>query len=295
MEDSLILIVEDNYTNIQHLGKLLTDEGYDAAVAVNGQKALEFLKEKKPDLVLLDVMLPDMNGYELCARIAEDPENTHMPIIFLSARSEKEDVIKGLKLGAVDYIIRPCNPLELMARIRTHLELKKLREKYYNLSIKDDLTGLYNRRFFIESLKQEIERFRRYGNPFTLALMDIDDFKETNDTHGHIEGDRVLRDLSDMLQKSIRKTDIAGRFGGDEFALLFPETPAEQAMQLMERIASVLRERERPIYLSIGVTECISGMDLNEEHDIETVIGRADRALYQVKRNGKNNLSKSSD
>lgn len=294
MDDALILIVEDNYTNIQHLGKLLTDEGYDAAVAVNGHKALDFLREKKPDLILLDVMLPDTNGYELCSKITEDPDNSRIPVIFLSARSEKEDVIKGLKLGAVDYIIRPCNPLELMARIRTHLELKKLREKYYNLSIKDDLTGLFNRRFFIENLQQEIERFRRYGNPFTLALMDIDDFKLTNDTHGHIEGDKVLQILAEILQNSIRKTDIAGRFGGDEFALLFPETPADQAMQLLERIAQVLKERDPPILLSIGVTECLSGTVIGDENAIETIIGRADRALYQVKRNGKNNLSVSS-
>ena len=164
----LILIIDDNPENIQVLGGLLSDEGFNPAGVSSGDKALELLKKRKPDLILLDILMPELDGYQLCSHIKKDETNKDIPIVFLTAKTEEKDILKGFECGGVDYITKPFNTSELLARVRTHIELKQVREKLYELSITDDLTGLYNRRHFKEELRREINRAVRHKNiPFS--------------------------------------------------------------------------------------------------------------------------------
>lgn len=293
---SLVLIVDDNPNNIKVLGKIIEEMHCDVAMVMNGKDALIFLEEDKPDLILLDVMMPEIDGYEVCKLIKKDEKHKNIPIIFITAKTDTEDVVKGFKVGAIDYITKPFNIEELCARVSTQLELKKTRDKLEetikNLeiaSMTDALTGIYNRRFVMEKLKIFHKSMERSKKVFSIAICDLDFFKQINDSYGHDCGDWILKSVCELINRNIRCQDILGRWGGEEFILIFPDTEIEKTKIACENIRQKLYDsifnfdgNEIQITITIGVSQIVNG------RTIEELIKDADNALYKGKSKGKN-------
>jgi two-component system, cell cycle response regulator len=291
----VILIVDDVPENIKVLGNILREENYKIAAASNGEQAISIAAAAHPDLILLDVMMPGIDGFETCNRLKNIPETKDIPIIFLTAKSETQDIIDGFKIGAIDYITKPFNSYELKARVKTHVELKiskdlliEKNEILKKLSITDSLTGLYNHRFIIDNLSRLIEENKRYEKPLSISMVDIDDFKKVNDSFGHDFGDEALVKVSNYIENGIRKTDLVGRYGGEEFLIIFNYCNLESAVDSMERIIEnmenlKMEKSDLKITLSAGVCE-------RKDEDVLALIKKADDLLYIAKHKGKNRL-----
>jgi diguanylate cyclase (GGDEF)-like protein len=287
----ILLLVDDEPSNIEMLAAMLEDQ-YELRFAVTGQDALAAIKEMpKPDLILLDVMLPDMNGYALCERIKEDPITADIPIIFVTSLGDPEQEEKGFAVGGADYIVKPCRALSIKARIRNQLEMKRTRELLHRLAITDGLTNLANRRHFDEALKQETQRLQRQGGQLSLVLIDVDFFKRFNDCYGHPEGDECLRRIASVISAELRRpADLTARIGGEEFACLLPETTLAGANVVAERIRQTVLSLAIPhqtsstspyVTVSVGIATS-SGIDSNHLYQ------RADIQLYIAKTSGRN-------
>ena len=301
---SRILIVEDNPGLNEILRKIVESEGYDPSSAFTGKEALSKIKEDGPfDLVLLDVMLPDpesptgggMDGFEVCQRIKDDPDSDGTMIFLVTVKDQPEDIMRGIDAGADDYITKPFNTTLLLAKIKAMLRIKNLSVelKIKNLLLEemastDGLTGVPNYRFFIEKLEEEVRRSRRYKTPFSLIILDLDNFKEINDSHGHRHGDFVLQEVASRLQHGLRETDILARYGGDEFAFLLTQTDIDGgrsvAEQVLERLSVpiITNGIEHQVEASIGL---VSHDSLKEISGDDLIIA-ADNALYTAKEMG---------
>jgi len=291
----LVLIVDDVAKNLQLLGNILKKENYRIAAASNGKQAVAIAINTSPDLILLDVMMPEMDGFEACSKLKNIPQTKDIPIIFLTAKVETEDIIKGFKVGAVDYVTKPFNSYELLARVKTHLELKiskdLLEEKnklLEMLSVTDGLTGLYNHRYIVDALSQRITEARRYRQPLSVVMLDIDYFKKINDKYGHVFGDEVLIKISSVIEETIRKVDIAGRYGGEEFLIVIPGTDFSGAYKIAERIRESI---EKIKWDNDGLKVTISGGICKfKDEDSEKLITKADRLLYKAKESGRDRI-----
>ncbi len=288
----LILIVEDNSVNAKLCEKLLNKNGYETAVCSDGESAIEFVNTNSPDLILLDIVMPGIDGYEFCKVMKNNPKIKHTPVIFLSAMNDEKSIIKGFESGAVDYVTKPFRHQELMARAKTHIELKRAKEKLLRIAITDELTGLVNRRYFMGRLLHEYERVKRYESIFTLLMIDLDFFKKINDTYGHLAGDTVLHTVSDTMKLSLRLSDIIGRIGGEEFAVILPETDIPAAMIIGERLrkrveALDIHHHDCAIKITISIGASLS---LKDDMSIDDVLQRSDSALYRAKENGRNRI-----
>jgi diguanylate cyclase (GGDEF)-like protein len=291
----LILIVDDTVKNLQLLGSVLKAENYKIALATNGNQAVMIANDINPDLILLDVMMPELNGFETCKKLKSIHKTSEIPVIFLTAKVETEDIIEGFKVGAVDYVTKPFNTYELKARVKTHVELKiskdLLEQKNVilkKLSITDGLTGLFNHRYTTDALSKLVEENNRYREPLSISMLDIDNFKKVNDEYGHLFGDEVLVKISNSIEGSLRKTDMVGRYGGEEFLVLFAHTGLKGAVESVGRIIKSVEnlkwEKENfKITVSAGVCE-------KTDEDISTLIKKADDLLYIAKKNGKNRV-----
>lgn len=296
----LILLVDDVRINLDLLEAVLQAE-YRIVRAMNGAEAIERAQELKPDLILLDVMMPEMDGFETCRRLKADPATQLIPVIFVSALSEIGDEAQGLQVGAIDYIMKPIRPIIVKARIRNHIALKQARDQLEEMTIRDALTGIANRRRFDDMLAQEWLRARRRGAPLSLLIADIDHFKQYNDNYGHTSGDVALRDVAQALDSAIRRPgDLAARYGGEEFACILPDTDSAGAAQLAERLCRAVRELGIPhAHSSAGecVTLSIGGASLvpSVQSEPKVLIDLADAQLYEAKRAGRNRASISPD
>ncbi|HET9440782.1 MAG TPA: response regulator, partial [Longimicrobiales bacterium] len=219
-----ILVVDDNRDNVEIIATRLRFRGYEIDEASDGATALEMVRNNPPDLMLLDVMLPDIDGYEIARRLKNDDNMPFIPIILVTARDTTQDKVAGLDAGADDYLTKPINFPELEARVRSMLRIKRLQDEIEEknrelerLSISDGLTGLFNHRHIHQLLHDEFERADRIGERLSVAMFDLDRFKGVNDTHGHQAGDRVLEQMSEILRESAREIDRLGRYGGEEF------------------------------------------------------------------------------
>ncbi|MCJ7666579.1 MAG: diguanylate cyclase [Actinobacteria bacterium] len=291
----LILIVDDVAKNLQLLGNILRKENYNIAAANNGKQAIAIAIDIKPDLILLDVMMPEMDGFEACSKLKNIPGTKDIPIIFLTAKVETEDIINGFKVEAADYVTKPFNSYELLARVKTHLELKINRDLLEEknklleiLSTTDGLTGLYNHRYIIDVLSQRIIETKRYGQALSIGMFDIDHFKKINDKYGHIFGDKVLIEISSVIEETIRKVDIAGRYGGDEFLIVLPDTDSGGAYKTAERIRESIESINwdkdgLKVTASGGVREF-------KNEDFEKLVNKADKLLYIAKNSGRNRI-----
>lgn len=300
-----ILIVDDTTFNLEIAGKILQKEDYDIYVADSGETALELVDNVQFDLILLDIMMPVMDGFETCKRIKDKPEYANIPIIFLSARVEIDSIIKGFQYGAVDYIRKPFNDMELIARVRTHVELKKTREQLERenkkleeayalqqiLATTDPLTKLINRREVLRLIEHEKNRYERNKTPFTIIVSDIDFFKRVNDNYGHECGDVVLCTVAEILKSSTRKQDYVSRWGGEEFLILLPDTALEGGVILAEKLRGKIQKKvfrygddDFTVTMTFGVSS------YSDNKTIDKLINEADEALYKGKENGRNQV-----
>jgi diguanylate cyclase (GGDEF)-like protein len=279
------LVVDDEALLCELFDDMLTEMGYDIEVAMSADEALETLRKTQFDVVLLDLKLGPVSGFTVLEKIRQ---MYYPPMVLVMTGYGSTDVaIEAMKQGAADFIMKPVEPDLLDIRIRKVMDERRAQR----LAITDGLTGLYNRRYFEERLDEEIHRSRRYDRPMSIIMIDIDFFKQFNDTCGHLKGDDVLRQLSHILQDHTRETDITARYGGEEFVMILPETSLESSRMLGERIRqavdkAVFEGEERipakKITVSIGVS-CLT--DDEGGHD---ALDRADRALYKSKQAGKN-------
>ncbi len=297
-----ILLVEDNAVSRLLLTKILVNAGYEVVPVEDGRKALELFKEKFFPIVVTDWTMPGMDGLELCKAIRKDTRRGYVFIVMLTARDSKDDIVTGLEAGADDYLAKPVNSAELVARIKAGIRvlelersLKKANEEIRLLSITDPLTGAFNRCYLTERLSQEIARSIRYRHPLSMALCDIDYFKKVNDTYGHQAGDEVLKSFVRSVKKSLRRdVDWVVRYGGEEFLIILPETDINGAWLTAERLRSTVSKQvakvngnEIRITASFGVTGFDSGTP-EEKISIETLIFKVDKHLYNSKQNGRN-------
>jgi diguanylate cyclase (GGDEF)-like protein len=290
-----ILIVDDLPSNIEILAGLLGEE-YEILFATSGEEALEIAHRQIPDLILLDVVMPEMDGYTVCARLKEDEVTRDIPVIFVTGKDQDEDESKGLIAGGIDYITKPIRPAIVTARIRNHLELKRSRDSLKILAAIDGLTGIANRRRFDEVLAKEWLRAKRNQSPLSLLLMDIDFFKAFNDHYGHLAGDDCLRRLAPGLLKATRRpADLVARYGGEEFALLMPDTDADGCIYIANLVQENLKLINIPhafsnaadhVTLSIGAATMIP----KDEQTPFDLIKSADELLYLAKHNGRNQI-----
>lgn len=290
-----ILIVDDSKLNIKVLSDILKEKEYRIALARSGKVALEFVEMKKPDLILLDIMMPEIDGFEVCSRLKAKPETKNIPIIFISGLDKSEHIVRGFKAGAVDYIVKPFQKEVVLARVNTHLklnetqqklkrknqELKELLNEVEYLSFHDELTGLYNRRYFENELER-LSTSRRL--PLTLLVADMDKLKVVNDNYGHKMGDMYIKAAADILDNSSREEDIVARIGGDEYAIILPETGFKAADQIYQRIKSNLnrynqqRELVERLDISLGFA-----VKTKKEQNLDQIFKLADKMMYNNK------------
>jgi diguanylate cyclase (GGDEF)-like protein len=289
---SNILVVDDNPDKLQLIEAALSLAGYQVSTAIDGIEALAAIESYQPDLVITDVMMPRMNGYELAQRIRANPVTKFIPVIMQTAAGRRsEDLRRANEVGALGYITDPTDIDLLLARTRTLLEFKAYLAVCEEAAFTDHLTGLANRRRFERQLEREVARVERFGHPFTLLMLDIDSFKNLNDTFGHDAGDDAIRRLSKVLCEGTRGIDLAARIGGEEFAVLLVETRKDGGFEVAERLRIAIKSLELPhaghITASFGVAECPSDAQTAAE-----ILKAADVALYEAKRNGRDQVVK---
>ncbi len=291
-----ILIVDDVPTNISMLSEVLNHPTYDILVAKNGQEALDIARSLTPDLILLDIVMPKMDGYTVCKHLKADTTTQKIPVVFLTAQGGIEDETKGLELGAVDYITKPFSPAIVNARIKNHLELKRQRDILENLTAIDGLTGIPNRRRFDEYLKEEWCRAIRTNAPLSLIMIDIDYFKLFNDNYGHLAGDDCLKQVGFSLEKSIeRTTDFVARYGGEEFACILPMTDIKGAIVIANKLQENILALNIPHAFSknatcITISQGVSTQIPSQNSTSSVLISVADKALYNAKASGRNQV-----
>ncbi len=294
-----VLIVDDNQVNISFLEKILFKSGYETLSARGGREALEVIDKSKPDLILLDVMMPGMDGFEVCEKVKSSPDTDDVPVIFLTAKTETEALVRGFDVGAADYITKPFQRAELLARVRTHITMKEMQRELLRQNVllaklarTDPLTGVNNRRYFIEALEREFARSLRYENPLSLMIIDADHFKSINDLYGHDTGDGVLKALCDAGNTVFRKTDIFARIGGEEFGVILPYADQTKGVEIAERflrrIGELTVKSEKG---DVNFTVSIGVASVDElTTKMEKLMKKADKALYLAKENGKNRI-----
>lgn len=292
----LILLVDDVPKNLQILGNTLKSDDLTVAFATNGKKALEYVQKKQPDLILLDIMMPDMDGYEVCKRIKEDTQTMHIPIIFITAMSDADDEYRGFELGGADYITKPFNPRLVRARVESQLRLKRKTDLLEKLSSIDGLTEIPNRRQFDETLSNEWARARRAQSNISLILIDIDFFKQYNDHYGHAAGDKCLQKVAKTLKHSLKRpSDFVARYGGEEFVVILSEIDHQSALMMANKLNESIFQLELPheasqvseyLTISLGIATTIPQDDQRHESLLET----ADKYLYEAKSSGRNQV-----
>jgi len=293
MEEKTILIVDDTVENLDILAALLKE--YDIIDATSGEDALDILEEDDSiDLILLDIMMPEMDGFEVCQKIKQNPKTKDIPIIFITAKTDENSIEKAYDIGGADYVTKPFLPRELKARVKKELDMQSMMNELKILASTDSMTKLYNRRYFTKTSKHILDLAKRENQDISLIMLDIDKFKTINDTYGHDVGDEVIISLANELISTQRSSDVVCRFGGEEFVILLPNTPIEGAVHTAENIRKnieniilEINNKQISFTVSIGVSSI-----KQDETNIEKALKRADEALYSAKENGRNKVCK---
>lgn len=298
-----VLIIEDSKLLRNNLVKILSgiewiDNLYEAE---NGEEGMEILQRKSIDLVITDLAMPKADGFSFLDRKGQDERWRHIPVIILTGSVEIQTKVQGFELGAVDYVTKPFEPAELIGRVKAQLKIKKLQDELQKankrlevLSNTDELTQLYNRRYFMILFEREFERSRRYHLPLCLMMIDIDHFKEVNDKYGHLAGDQVLVSVAHLIRSVVRNIDLTARYGGEEFIILLPETDLRQGKEAAERLrqrveASRIRLRDQgPVRITASFG--IASSPRSDIQNVDDFIRLADEALYRAKQKGRNRV-----
>ncbi|MES2530176.1 MAG: diguanylate cyclase [Pseudomonadota bacterium] len=294
-ERAVILIVDDEISNIEIMNAALEDD-YEICFATSGEQAIEVARSVLPDLVLLDVLMPGIDGYEVCRTLKGDRLLADVPVIFTTGLDDEDAEAKGLSLGAIDYVTKPIQPMVLRARVRNHIELKRLRDQLAQMAVTDALTGLSNRRRLEQTLDVETAKLARTGEWLSVLMVDIDFFKLFNDTYGHPAGDRCITMVASALSRAVRRaSDLTARYGGEEFACVLPGTDSDAALTIAREIHAQVISLGIPhtgstisshVTVSIGIASarCLPGMGA------DLWITHADRQLYLSKSGGRNRI-----
>jgi len=301
-----ILLVEDNKLQARFIKEFLEAKGYEVLMVENGTSAIKTVKSTRVDLILLDLVLPDISGNEVCRWINQNPDTKDIPIIVLTAKTDVSEKVSVLEAGAHDYLPKPFDEAELNARIYAALRTKALQDELKQrnkqlvdltkrlevMAITDPLTGIYNRRHFEEILKTEFVRATRYGHGLSCLMVDVDHFKRINDKYGHDTGDAVLKKVTELITSCLRKVDALARWGGEEFIVLLPETGVKGARSVAERILRCVsghRFKKLPDSETVTVSIGVSAID-GKTGSWEDLIKAADDALYRAKAKGRNRV-----
>ena len=289
-----LLLVDDQPINIQVMYQAFAGD-YQVFMATGGAQALQICHENPPDLVLLDVVMPDMDGFEVCTRLKAEEATRHIPVIFVTAHSDQAQETHGLSLGAVDFIAKPINPAVVRARVKTHLTLKFQSDLLRRLVFLDGLTGVFNRRYFDQQLGMEWGRSARGNSPLSLILLDVDCFKPYNDRYGHQAGDDCLRALASTLKGALKRpADLVARYGGEEFVCVLPDTPFDDAMAIAQELEQSVRRLQMPhesstvtkwVTISLGVASRGDGTQAQDGG--QALLKLADAQLYEAKQTGR--------
>jgi diguanylate cyclase (GGDEF)-like protein len=285
-----ILIVDDELANIYLLEEVLNE--YNVTSVKCGDEMFNALEKKSPDVILLDIMMPGIDGLTLAAQLKDNEKYKDIPVIFVSARNSGEDVAEGLSLGADDYIKKPFDDAELLARISRVLNNKQTKNELYKKATRDNLTGIFNREYFYETLSRKILKAERDKSFFSIGIIDIDFFKKVNDTYGHQTGDRVLKNLAQFIIGAFREYDVFARYGGEEFIFLLDGILKDHAVIIIDRIRERISKTEMDpanhlfITFSCGLTDT---SEIAGQEDIADILVKtADRRLYLAKSGGRN-------
>jgi len=304
MDVPRILVVEDSRAQAENIRNLLERNGYEVVLAADGKSAIKEAVRGQVDLVLLDLLLPDMSGVEVCRWLKMNQSTRMIPVLMLTAKGEVEDKVAGLEAGAEDYLAKPYSEMELNARVYALLRTKALQDelaeknarlqelltKVELLAITDPLTRLFNRRHFEEYIDRELKAASRYRFPLSLLMIDIDHFKGINDEFGHGAGDSVLREIAEIISGAVREVDVVARWGGEEFVVLLPRCTKEEALQSAERILKAVSGHSfsavpgKQVTVSIG----ISGIPDSHIGNSDMLLDASDQAMYTAKRKGRN-------
>ena len=289
-----VLLAEDDPTQRLVLAHLVRNAGYVVETVPDGASALARILQETFDILITDLDMPGLDGSCLCQRIREASLANYLYILMLTAHTGDVDVAAGLEAGADDFVRKPANPIELLARLKNGSRIVKLQRESYRNSITDALLGVFNRRYLIHQLRCEVWRAHRYQRPLAVLMVDLDHFKQINDRFGHSAGDQVLMGFARKTRGLIRACDWFARFGGEEFVIVLPETPLEVAGQVAEKVRSeleavpfVLASGEHRVTASFGV----AGLTLGSDENSDVVLGRADQALYRSKQQGRNRIT----
>ena len=295
-EADTLLVIDDSHTVRRLLGDIL-ETRYRVIMAQSGEEGLALALEFLPDLILLDVMMPGLDGFAVCARLKAESRTREIPVLFLTALSGEGDEMRALEAGGIDFIPKPISPAVLGARVRNHLELKHSQDKLRNLSLTDGLTGIANRRRFDQYLEMEWQRCARNAHPLSLVLGDVDFFKAYNDAYGHGQGDECLRQVAQVFAQALRRpADLAARYGGEEFVCILPETDAEGARIVADQIMAGMILLDLPhihaaiaprVTVSVGVA---TAFPCTPDRSCRSVVEEADRLMYQAKDKGRNRI-----
>lgn len=298
-KDRNILVVDDDADSRHILKNFLLASGYTVDVATSGEQAIEKMKSSSPHIVLLDINMPGISGFETLNFLRK--KDDYVAVIFISANTKNEDVIRGLDAGADDYIRKPFDIKEVLSRVRAKLRIKDLHDQLKTANKKlaglvdiDDLTGLFNMRSIYEKIDREITRCLRFGRPMALVMMDMDFFKKVNDNHDHLFGSFVLSEIGHIIRNNIRKVDFAARYGGDEFLVVLTETTRDGAQLFCERLRQTIEGHEftngphqERLTSSIGVAVLSPSVTI----DARTLVRKADEMLYASKETGRNKVT----
>ncbi|MFH1790498.1 MAG: diguanylate cyclase [Candidatus Omnitrophota bacterium] len=284
-----ILIADDEPSIREGIRVILLSEGYSVVMAGDGREAVEKFKKSSPDLVILDMKMPRFSGIQALTKIKKFLGERYIPVIFLTASARIDDKLKALGGGAVDYLAKPVSPQELLARIRNFLDIKASHDRLKEASVFDWMTGCLNKEHFLKKASEELAKAVRNKTPLSFIFMDIDNFKDINDSIGHMAGDAVITEFGRRLQKIIRRIDMTGRFGGDEFMVMLPHKGAKDAAVVAERIRKstagkcVVFDKKR---IRITVSQGVVALDTQKKVSIEALIQKADECLYEAKDKG---------
>ena len=288
----VLLLIDDQPAIHRLLAAKLRNEELEFLTAFCGEEGIDLAVEQQPSLILLDLNLPEMDGFDVLKRLKSDASTMEIPVIVVSGSSSSEDKVRSFEAGAMDYVTKPFDVPELRARIQSAIKIHRLMKMLEQRAQIDGLTGLWNRAYFDQQLEAELNTHRRNGRPMALVLCDLDKFKTLNDTFGHPAGDAVLQSFADILNRELRSSDIPCRYGGEEFALILPDSSAEDAIAVCDRIRLAIEEKRWKNYADMRVTSSfgIAQSDSIPMSSGATWIETADGELYAAKESGRNQV-----
>ena len=298
--EPVVLLADDDAATREFVSGLLRGQGLQVVAVEDGHEAVNLVKTKGVDLALLDIMMPGLDGLDCCRLIKGMTQDNYLPIILLTAKSDSDSRVAGLRIGADDYICKPFDERELLARVNRLLRIKRMhdevnasKERLLNLAVQDELTGLYNYRYLQSRVSEEFKRAERYHEPLACILVDIDFFKEVNDLFGHDAGNEVLREVGSRLSTAVREVDVVARYGGEEFLLVLPSTNFSGALSVADRVWRSIGSRpfdvgetSKRVTASLGVA-VFPSRGIRSKDDL---LKAADRALYQSKGEGRDGI-----